>query len=130
MESSLENKKILVVEDDELTREQIIRYFKDECGCIVTEAFNGKDGLEKYRSSPDFDIVLSDLQMHPMDGIDMVEKIHQEFPESKSIFSILSTEKSLDHKARCKNLPIKLWKLKPFEGVSVERALKILIYDR
>ena len=77
MKSNLKNKKILIVEDDQPTREQIIDYFRNKCKCEVTEAIDGTDGLSKYRSSPDFDIVLSDLQMHPMDGIEMIEMINK-----------------------------------------------------
>ena len=58
--------KILVVDDGDANR-RLIRVILEKAGCHVTEAENGKLGLEKA-SSTEFDLILMDMQMPVMDG--------------------------------------------------------------
>jgi PAS domain S-box-containing protein len=63
----LENKKLLLVEDNELNRVVAINSLKSY-GINVVEAVNGQDAIDKLKESS-FDIVLMDLQMPVMDGL-------------------------------------------------------------
>ena len=69
----LKNIKILYVEDDEQAREELQDVLKRRAGKVMI-AENGKQGLELYR---DFlpDIILADLYMPEMDGIEMIRRI-------------------------------------------------------
>ncbi|MBU2514713.1 response regulator [bacterium] len=66
---------VLYVEDDEQLRKDTLRllstFFKH-----IEPAVNGKEGLEKYQSG-DYEIVISDLRMPVMDGIEMVRRIRE-----------------------------------------------------
>lgn len=67
--------KILVIDDEKSIRSalhEILEYEKYE----VELAENGPEGLEKLTSN-DFDIVLCDIKMPEMDGIEVLEKIHE-----------------------------------------------------
>ena len=114
-------KKILVVEDDVQTRNEIVDYFRS-VGYSVSEAPDGKVGYEIVRQDPVFDFILTDYNMVPWNGLDMIEKIRSEIPECRSVLIVLSTEKSADHSERSKRLGVKLWKLKPFDGPTVNQA--------
>ena len=124
----LKGKKILVVEDDFSSREIMVNYFKTECEADVTEAADGGQGFVKFSEKPyEFDIVLTDFNMEPVDGLSMIDKIKSAFPDCKAEFAVLSTEKSEDHQSRSKNLGIRLWKLKPFDGGTLQSALSKLM---
>ena len=79
--------KILVIDDDKNIRNILRRYFKHE-GYNIVIAENGVEGLNKYRESNDFDVVLSDLIMKPMDGIELYDNIKKLNPEV--IFYVMS----------------------------------------
>lgn len=67
--------KILVIDDERSIRnalKEILEYEKFE----VELAENGPEGLEKF-SADNFDIVLCDIKMPEMDGIEVLEKLHE-----------------------------------------------------
>ncbi|MEA1919082.1 MAG: EAL domain-containing protein [Campylobacterota bacterium] len=73
--------KLLYVEDDALARastlELLENFFTD-----ITVAINGEDGLEQFQTQT-FDIILSDINMPKLNGIEMLRKIreiNQEIP--------------------------------------------------
>lgn len=75
--------KVLVVDDDTFLRESIATYLEDSDFDIV-EAENGLIGLEKFRSeSPD--VVLLDLRMPEMDGLELLPLLVEEGPETPII---------------------------------------------
>jgi len=71
---------ILYVEDDEVTREQLGKFLKRLFKTVVL-ASNGEDGYEKYRQITKqgytIDLILSDINMPKMNGIEMLEKIRE-----------------------------------------------------
>ena len=75
---------LLYVEDDAATREMVARILeKNGFNCIVAE--NGQQGLELYRRHTP-EIVLSDITMPVMSGLDMARAIRKDFPEASVIF--------------------------------------------
>lgn len=67
--------RILLVEDDDSVRSFVSRALELDRHLVV-EAENGAEGAEIFADDQEgFDLVLSDIQMPEMDGIEMVEKI-------------------------------------------------------
>jgi len=76
-------KKILTVDDDEFVREILAAYLEDS-GYEVLQAENGRLGLEKFRlESPD--LVMLDLRMPEMDGLEVLGRITEESPDTPVI---------------------------------------------
>src|SRR3989339_487089 len=67
--------KILVVDDEEIIRESLSFVLKKE-GYLVEEAENGKVAYDKIAESS-FDVVITDLEMPGMKGIQLVEEIQK-----------------------------------------------------
>lgn len=65
--------KVLVVEDDGPTRTAISRLIR-QAGADVTTARDGEEGLG-HMLSQRFDILLTDLRMPVMDGIEMLQHV-------------------------------------------------------
>ncbi len=65
--------RILVVDDEKIIRESISFVLKKE-GYAVTEAANGKDAYEKVLNET-FDLVITDLEMPEMKGIELLDHI-------------------------------------------------------
>jgi PAS domain S-box-containing protein len=71
--------QILVVDDERGIREGCRRILTAE-GYAVDVAENGKEGIEKVRTKP-FDLLLVDLMMPLMGGLDMMEQVKAHDPE-------------------------------------------------
>jgi DNA-binding NarL/FixJ family response regulator len=80
---------ILIVDDHPVVREGIGSMLKREPDFkIVGEATNGLEAIDKARSlSPD--VILMDLRMPELDGVEAIKKIKEEQPDVK--FIILTT---------------------------------------
>ncbi len=74
--SGADAKKVLVVEDNDLNRE-IATAILSERGAVIEEAENGAIGLEMVRTSEPgyYSMVLMDIQMPVMDGLDAARAI-------------------------------------------------------
>jgi two-component system chemotaxis response regulator CheY len=71
-----DKKNILVIEDEESLRSALVGILEKE-GFGVEQAENGKEGLEKaLKSHPD--LMLVDLLMPVMSGVDMVKKLQKD----------------------------------------------------
>ncbi|MEQ6119014.1 response regulator transcription factor [Reichenbachiella sp. MALMAid0571] len=76
-------KKILIVEDEPLVRELIQNKLKDEKSFRVThEAKNGKEALSLLKNHK-FDMVITDIDMPEMNGIELCKVIKRDYPGIK-----------------------------------------------
>ena len=75
-ENSLQNVRILVVEDNELNME-IAEFMLTEKGADITKAGNGQEAVDIFRSSGEgfFDLILMDIMMPVMDGLEAARQI-------------------------------------------------------
>ena len=71
--------RILVVDDEMGIREGCKRALSAE-GYAVDEAEDGSSGFQKVKKSP-YDLILVDLMMPRMGGLDLIQKVHQIDPE-------------------------------------------------
>ncbi len=84
-ENSLSKICLLYVEDDKTIRDELFEILVDEFLEVVT-AVDGKDGLLKYKQhNPD--IILTDIRMPIMDGIEMSKIIRKDNPNIPIILS-------------------------------------------
>lgn len=71
---SLEGKKILIVDDEPSIRKMLRVEFEMEGSTNVSEAGNGSEALAVLSQSH-FDVVVSDVKMPVMDGVELLEAI-------------------------------------------------------
>jgi two-component system, NarL family, response regulator NreC len=87
------NIRILICDDHALVRSGIVKLLKEQSWIyIVGEAENGEDMIQKYISLMP-DLILADISMPVLSGIDAVKRIKKNYPEAKILFlSMLSDE--------------------------------------
>lgn len=71
--------KVLIIDDERAIRNTLAEILQDE-GYKVEVAENGEEGLEKFKKCP-FDVVLCDIKMPKMDGIEFLEKSREINPD-------------------------------------------------
>jgi DNA-binding NarL/FixJ family response regulator len=77
--------RVLTVDDHALLRKGLAAVITAEPDLnLVGEASNGEDGVEKFRTHRP-DVVLMDLQMPVMNGIEATTRILSEFPDARII---------------------------------------------
>jgi len=77
------DKRILVVDDEEDLRD-VLKIYLEALGYEVETAPNGQEGLERFRSWQPT-IVMTDIKMPGLDGIDLLKSIKNEDPETEVI---------------------------------------------
>ena len=74
---------ILIIDDAEPVR-ALLRFALEAAGYEVTEAANGRQGLERYRQRPT-DLVITDIAMPELNGLDLILELTREFLQAKVI---------------------------------------------
>lgn len=83
MSGKLKNLKILYIEDETLIRKNAIEYLNFYSD-FVYEAIDGIDGFEKYKEIKP-DIIICDIKMPRLNGLELIEKIRINDKETKII---------------------------------------------
>ncbi len=86
------SKSILIVEDEETLRESIKRIFIKE-GFAVDAADSAEQGLSLLETNI-YDVIISDIILPGMDGIEMLSKVREQIPDQ--IFIVVTAYASLD----------------------------------
>ena len=107
--------KILTIEDESYIRQSIRSYLEDY-GFIVFEAENGQNGLEVFdRENPD--LVLLDLRMPEMDGLEVLEILKDKAPDIPLV--VASGTGNISSVVEALHLGAWDYILKPIEDMSV-----------
>ncbi len=75
----MEKADILIVDDDPKISRLICRILETSCYKIVS-AQNGEDALKSI-SETQFKVIISDVKMSKMDGVELLDKIHELNPD-------------------------------------------------
>lgn len=114
--------KVMIVDDEPLVRKGIWTSIDwDEYGIeIVDEAGNGMDALKKLQNRP-VDLVLADIRMPIMSGIDMSRQIKQDYPDISIV--LLSGYEDFAYAQAALQIGVQDYLLKP---VSAEKLISVI----
>ncbi|MFZ6051770.1 response regulator transcription factor [Halocola ammonii] len=92
--------QLFLVDDHEIVRDGIRSYLEDdERFGLVGEAADGEEALKKLEELDKMpDIVLTDISMEPMDGLELSKRLRQKRPELKVVvLSMLNEHQYIRH---------------------------------
>jgi two-component system, chemotaxis family, chemotaxis protein CheY len=119
------NPKVLIVDDSMMVRQQVKRALG--AGFDAFEAVDGVDALEKATATAAVALVICDVNMPRMNGLDFLEAFRQ-IERFKTVpVVMLTTEAQPDLVARSRALGAKGWILKPFKADLLTAAVKQLV---
>ncbi|HKQ69498.1 MAG TPA: response regulator [Polyangiaceae bacterium] len=117
-------KKILVIDDSETIRTQVGQLLRI-AGYEVLEAPDGIIGAFTIRERNDLSLVICDVNMPRMDGLEMLDVLRGQ-TENLPIL-MLTTEARLDKMDRAKRAGAKAWIIKPFKPELLVAAVAKLV---
>jgi CheY-like chemotaxis protein len=123
-------KKILIVEDNRVDR-LILKSMLKQYFDVIVEAKDGQDGIQKYKKER-FDIVLTDIMMPNMNGIELIKKI-KKFDRCQHI-AVISSANDSDKLIELIDLGINTFILKPLDKdiilTKIANLLESIYYKR
>ena len=87
--------RILIV-DDEMTDRMLERSILEEVGHELLTATDGREALSIYHAQP-IDLVITDIMMPKLDGLDLIYEIRQSDPGARIIAISGVSSEGLDH---------------------------------
>jgi two-component system chemotaxis response regulator CheY len=109
------SKKILVVDDSSTVRQQV-RLALTQAGFTVIEAVDGLDGAEKIESDNTISMVICDVNMPRMNGLEMLSRVKGGGKRPNLPVVMLTTEGQPALIRQAKANGAKGWIVKPFKA--------------
>jgi two-component system chemotaxis response regulator CheY len=120
--------RILIV-DDYNTMIRIIRNLLKQLGFEnVDEASDGSSALAKMRDRP-YGLVISDWNMTPMTGYDLLREIRSDPALSKTPFIMVTAESKTDNVIAAKKAGVDNYIVKPFNAQTLQHKIQAVFPD-
>lgn len=116
-------KNILVVDDSEIIR-QLVSVMLTDDGYTPIEAVNGEDALNKLDGADDIEMVITDLHMPRMNGLELIRRLRQD-PEHKFLPIVMITSASHENAKKLGEMVgADAWITKPFMSEDLMHSVK------
>lgn len=116
---------VLVVEDNRMNQ-QLIKKVLKSCGCVVKVAGNGETAL-KFFQADTFDLILMDLQMPVMGGLEATKKIRQlELTSEKTPIVALTANVTRQDREACFEAGMDAFLSKPLSRQELYKILHMI----
>ncbi|HEM46908.1 MAG TPA: response regulator [Alphaproteobacteria bacterium] len=116
------NMPILIV-DDYKTMLKIIRNLLKQLGFTnVEEALDGSEALGKLRDG-EFDLVISDWNMEPMTGLQLLKEVRADERLRAVPFIIITAESKIENVVAAKEAGVSNYIVKPFNAATLKAKL-------
>ena len=120
------NMPILIV-DDYKTMLRIIRNLLKQLGFDnVDEATDGSGALQKLRDK-DFGLVISDWNMEPMSGLQLLKEVRADTKLKEMPFIMITAESKSENVIAAKEAGVSNYIVKPFNAATLKTKLNAVI---
>jgi two-component system cell cycle response regulator len=121
------DKRVLVVDDDRLIREMTRDALVQE-GFRVATAATGREALSRLGDEGPFDLVITDLSMREMDGLELLERVKRASPRTEVI--VLTGYASLESALQAMRLGAADYLRKPVSAAEIAYGVKRTLLRR
>lgn len=112
--------KLLVVEDS-VPNQELLRVHFEDLGCICDYASNGKEAIEFFQRAS-YDLCFMDLQMPVMGGLEATRFIRNELKSEVPIIALTAAEVQ-DERTKCLEMGMSDYLAKPFDFEQLKEKL-------
>lgn len=118
-----EVRHVLIVDDDESIR-LLLRRILESIPALELTLADGCQAALQLTSERTYDLILLDLLMPGIDGIEVLSRIRKSSPNKKTAVIIVSVMSDSDTKIVCKSLGVNDYLVKPIDRNAVLAAVK------
>lgn len=118
--------KLMIVDDSSTMRKIIMRVLRQaDIACeSILEASNGVEALQVLTSNPDIQLILSDVNMPEMNGIDLVKNVREKHDAKKVPIIMITTEGGEAMRNKAMENGANGYVSKPFTPETIRSALE------
>jgi len=119
--------RVIMTVDDSTTVRQMVSFTLSDAGYQIVEACDGKDALSKLGDSATIDMLITDLNMPNLDGIELIKNVRTQ-PRHKFVpILMLTTESQETKKQQGKAAGASGWIVKPFSATQLVDVVRKLL---
>lgn len=122
--------KILIVDDSQLIHSMYRLVLNRYKNCKIVDAMNGLEALDILSRELNFDLILLDINMPVMNGLQFLEKIKKENLYKQISIIVISTEGKEEDTLRALQLGASGYLVKPFKPHMLYELIEKLIFKK
>lgn len=116
---------VLIIDDSKAIRRLVGRIMK-ELGFEVSEAGDGKEGLEILEKHGNIDLVLVDWNMPVMNGLDFIKAVRSHEKHADLAMIMITTESEMERMAMAFVAGVNEYIMKPFTAEMIREKMEII----
>jgi two-component system, chemotaxis family, chemotaxis protein CheY len=119
-------KRIMTVDDSSTVR-QMLSFTLEDAGYEVLEAVDGVDAMQKFAAGERVDMLITDLNMPNMDGIELIRSVRKDATNRFIPIIMLTTETQESKRQEGKSAGASGWIVKPFKPQQVLAVVRMVL---
>ena len=122
--------KILIIEDSVSVRVSL-KNMLVPLGHVVVEAESGEEGLDRLAESSDFDVILCDINMPEMNGMEFIREQcnHEVYSKIPTVMCTTESHPRLTQEAKQTGV-VRAWLMKPFKPEILKATVDRIFRER
>ncbi|MEQ8509830.1 MAG: response regulator [Rhodospirillaceae bacterium] len=124
MTSSAKRRSALVVDDLDVMRRSVANLLRKQDFGPVDEVSSGPDALDRIAAAGGYDLIVSDWNMDPMTGLELLKAVRADLQHSQSVFVLITAEPTEAKQAVAEAAGVSGFLVKPFAASTLISEIK------
>lgn len=126
--SGVDKDMTILIVDDYKTMLRIIRNLLKQLGFNnVEEAIDGSSALKKLRDGQEYGLVISDWNMEPMSGLQLLKEVRSDVKLKETPFIMITAESKSENVVAAKEAGVSNYIVKPFNAATLKGKLSTVL---
>jgi len=121
---SAQRRSALVVDDLEVMRRSVANLLRKQDFGPVDEVSSGPEALDRIAAAGGYDLIVSDWNMDPMTGLELLEAVRVDPQHSQSVFVLMTAEPTAAKQAAAEAAGVSGFLVKPFAASTLVSEIK------
>ncbi len=124
MTTSAKRRSALVVDDLDVMRRSVANLLRKQDFGPVDEVSSGPEALDRIAAAGGYDLIVSDWNMDPMTGLELLKAVRADPQHSQSVFVLMTAEPTEAKQAVAEAAGVSGFLVKPFAAPTLVSEIK------